>query len=288
MGRISFRQAPLHPRLLTRERRKVVRCALLIAASLFFFSIVEAATLAGHQVQSGGTLDLQFPLNNYFQAYAAQGGNPRPTTGRALLFFPNGFDPARSWPILIITSTTDFGCTSIKDAPWYRDAAMKEGWVVLATDATIQPRTDSLRWRLSILTAGLQMIRNDWPQSAQWPVAFAGFSGGAKRSGILASMLASNRGFKICGLFLAGINSDRVTAGYKDYQPPADFLNTPIWISSGTADQIAPPGAQEDVYYSLKRTGFKQVRLEKFFGGHALKRAEIPRALHWFRQVGKF
>ena len=56
----------------------------------------------------------------------------------------------------------------------------------------------------------------------------------------------------------------------------------------GTTDQIAPPGSQEGVYYSLKRTGFKDVRLEKFFGGHALKSAEIQRALHWFRQLGKF
>jgi predicted esterase len=202
--------------------------------------------------------------------------------------FPKSFDPAKSWPILVVTSTTDFGCTSILDAPWYRDAAMQEGWVVLATDATIRPRADSLQWRLAMLTAALQMIRADWPQSAQWPVAFAGFSGGAKRSGILAAMLAKNRGLKICGLFLAGINSDRVTAANKDYQPPLDFLNTPIWISSGTADQIALPSAQEGVYYSLKRTGFKQVRLEKFFGGHALKSSEVQRALHWFREIEKF
>ncbi len=237
MAQISFRQARLRPRVPTRERHNVAPCALLVAAASFFFSVGDGATLAGHQVQSGGSLDLQFPLSNYFQEYAAQGGNPRPTTGRVLLFFPNGFDPARSWPILIVTSTTDFGCTSIKDAPWYRDAAMKEGWIVLATDATISPRADSLQWRLSILTATLQMIRNDWPQSAQWPVAFAGFSGGAKRSGILAAMLADNRGFKICGMFLAGINSDRVTAARKDYHPteadrfPARATGTILWRS---------------------------------------------------------
>jgi len=65
-------------------------------------------------------------------------------------------------------------------------------------------------------------------------------------------------------------------------------LNVPSWISSGMQDQNAPPGAQEGVYYSLKRTGFKQVRLEKFFGGHALRSGEIQRALHWFREIGKF
>src|SRR5260370_34496539 len=121
------------------------------------------------------------------------------------------FDPARLWPILIVTSTTDFGCTSIRDAPWYRDAAMKEGWIVRATDATISPRADSLQWRLSILTAALQMIRNDWPQSAQWPVAFAGFSGGAKRSGILAPILPDNPAFQAYPMFLAAINPAPLT-----------------------------------------------------------------------------
>ena len=264
------------------------RLLVLLGAAQTIFAPTHAATLAGHQIQPGGTLDFQFPLNNYFQEYAAQGGNPRPPTGRVLLFFPSGFDPARSWPILIVTSTTDLDRTSIMDAPAYRDAAMKEGWIVLATDATIRPRQDSLQWRLSILTAALQMIRSEWRQSAQWPVAFGGFSGGAKRSSILAAMLAGNRGFKICGIFVAGINSDRVTAAYKDYQPPADFLNTPIWISSGNADQIASAGSEENVYYSLKRTGFTQVRLEKFFGGHSLKRTDVQRALHWFRELGKF
>jgi predicted esterase len=38
----------------------------------------------------------------------------------------------------------------------------------------------------------------------------------------------------------------------------------------------------------LKRTGFQQVRLEHFSGGHTLDSAEIQRALHWFRELGKF
>jgi hypothetical protein len=267
------------------RRLSIFACVALLCSP---HQLCFAATLAGQEVRGGATLDIQFPISSDLQAFAAQGGNPRPATGRALLMFPNGFDPAKRWPILVIASTTDVGRTNILDAPWYRDAALKEGWVVFATDATVQPTADSLQWRLAPLTAGLQFVRNNWPQSAQWPIAFAGLSGGAKRAGILAAMLAKNRGLRICGLFLAGINSDRVTAAYKDYQPPADFLNVPIWISSGTSDPIATPGLQEGVYFSLKRTGFKNVRLEKFFGGHTLKTAEIQRALRWFREVGKF
>lgn len=263
-----------------------VFCCLV--ALLAFAKSTDAISLAGHAVQPGGGLDIQFPLSDYFQQYAAQGGNPRPTTGRALLFFPKNFDPARPWPILIITSTTDAGRTSIMDAPAYRDVATGEGWIVFATDATIRAHDDSLQWRLALLTAGLQMMRDNWPQSAQWPVAFAGFSGGAKRSGILATMLAGNRGFRICGIFLAGDNSDRLTPAYKDYHPPAEFLKVPVWLSSGLSDPIAPPSAQEVAYYSMKRTGFQNVRLERFFGAHVLKRTEVKRALQWFRQIGKF
>lgn len=274
-----------------RPLRKIILRAFLVgllAAAQLFASLANSATLAGHQVKGGGRLDIQFPISSNFQEIAAQGGNPRPTAGRALIYFPRGFDPAKSWPILVITSTTDVGRTNILDAPAYRDAAMKEGWIVFATDATIQPNVDSLQWRLVPLTAGLQFLRSSWPQSAQWPVAFAGFSGGAKRAGIVAAMLASNHGLKISGMFLAGINSDRVSAAVKDYHPPADFLKVPIWISSGSTDPIATPGLEEGVYYSLKRTGFTNVRLEKFFGGHALKRSDVQRALHWFREVGRF
>lgn len=275
-----------------RPLRKIILRALLVvgllAAAQSVTSLANSATLAGHQVQGGCTLDIQFPISSNFQEIAAQGGNPRPTTGHALIYFPSGFDPAKSWPILVITSTTDVGRTNILDAPAYRDAAMKEGWIVFATDATIQPNADSLQWRLVPLTAGLQFLRSSWPQSAQWPVAFAGFSGGAKRAGIVAAMLASNHRLKISGMFLAGINSDRVSAAVKDYHPPADFLKVPIWISSGSTDPIATPGLEEGVYYSLKRTGFTNVRLEKFFGGHTLKRTDVQRALHWFREVGRF
>src|SRR6266487_6402672 len=248
----------------------------------------EAATLAGQNVPAGGKCEVQFPISKYYQDYTAGGGNPRPSTGRALLMFPRGFDPARSWPILIVTSTSDFDRTSPMDAPWYQDAAMKEGWIVLATDATIRPRADSPAWRFVILAAALQTIRHDWPQSAQWPVALAGFSGGAKTSGELGAMLAKSGPIRICGFLLIGINSDRLSAAYKNLQPAPGFLSAPVWISSGASDRIAPPASEELVYYSLKRTGFQQVRLEQFSGGHAVKSAEVQRALHWFRDVGKF
>ena len=130
------------------------------------------------------------------------------------------------------------------------------------------------------------MLYKEWRQSAHWPVAFAGFSGGAKRSGFLAAMLASTNEVKVLGFFLAGINDDRISVAYKTYHPPPGFLNIPIWLSSGTSDSIAPSWKVEHVRASLVNTGFKRVRLESFDGGHEVDPSQVQLALRWFRQLG--
>lgn len=160
--------------------------------------------------------------------------------------------------------------------------------MLLASGATVTPRLDSTTWRLAHLAAALQALRRQWPQSARWPVAFAGLSGGAKLAGVIGAELASTNAVKPCGFFLAGINDDRLSVAYKMYHPPADFLNTPIWLSSGMTDPRAPYGAHERVRASLVQTGFKHVRLETFPGGHTVDNAQVQLALRWFREMGKF
>jgi hypothetical protein len=262
----------------------------LVAVLFYCFgaNICKSANLAGQTVRPGATLDIRFPIDKYFQDYAASGGNTRPTTGRALISFPKGFDPARTWPILIIVSTSDYHRTNALDAPFYQDAGLSEGWIVLAADATIVPREDSEAWRVALVGAALQIMHKEWPQSARWPIAFAGLSGGAKRSGFLAAMLASTNPVKICGFFLAGINDDRISVAYKTYHPPPDFLNIPIWLSSGISDPIAPPFKHEHVRALLVNTGFKRVRLESFAGSHEVDPSQVRLALRWFRQLGNF
>jgi hypothetical protein len=255
-------------------------CRLLVVAT-------QGATLAGQPVQGGATLEIRFPVAKPFQDVATQGGNPRPEVGRAVLTFPVGFDPAHNWPIFIVTSTSDFNRTSLMDAAGYRGPALAGGWVLLASDAIIRPRVDSTQWRLAILAAALESIRTEWPQSAKWPVAFGGFSGGAKRSAVLGAMLAKTGAVKTCGFFLSGINEDRLSEAYKNYHPGGDFLGIPIWLSSGQNDNVAKPQDHNLVRTSLERTGFKRVRLEHFSGGHQVKKEEVERALRWFREIAK-
>lgn len=261
---------------------------VLLCSSLGLTTNAFAATIAGKEAKPGPLVEIQFAVSKYFQDMAAQGGNPRPATGRAVLSFPPGFDPARRWPIMIVTSTTDYHRTSPMDAEWYHPPADAEGWVILASDATIKPQHDSTPWRLAMLGAALDAMRKDWPQIRNWPVAFVGMSGGAKRSCLLGAMMAKGRTVNICGFFLSGINDDKMSEAYKTYQPGGDFLNTPIWISGGMDDVIATPSLEGKVAAGMRSTGFKRVRLEHFIGVHQLKRSEVKLALRWFRQLGGF
>ena len=166
---------------------------LLTVAMALILSLESTAAILPQSPGSSGTVDVRFPVPEYYQQYATQDGNPAPSTGRLLLLLPSNFDSQRAWPILIVTATKDPAHTGPSDAPWYRAAAAAEGWIVLATDATVRPRNDSVSWRLALLAAGLDAVHRDWPKSAKWPVAFAGISGGAKCAQWLGAILAQKK-----------------------------------------------------------------------------------------------
>jgi hypothetical protein len=261
---------------------------LLLVAMALILSLESTAAILPQSQGNSGTVDVLFPVPKYYQQYATQEGNPVPTTGRLFLLLPPNFDSRRVCPILIVTATKDRGHTGPSDARWYRAAAAAEGWIVLATDGTVRPRHDSLSWRLALLAAGLEAVHRDWPQSAKWPVVFAGISGGAKGAEWLGAMLAQTHSLNIRGFFLSGINDDRMAEALKACPPTSWFLRLPIWISSGVDDRIATPLQEQEVTASLIHTGFQNVRLSRFRGGHEVDRADLQSALKWFREKGQF
>ena len=261
----------------------MTRTAILGAALWLAAGSVHASSIAGQSIRPGERVNIEFPLAREVQEIAARGGNPRVTSGRATLVFPAGFDPARPWPMLVVTSTSDFNRTSPMDVGFYRAAATAEGWVVVATDGPVRVTTDSAEWRLAMLLGALDALHREWPQSAKWPVAMAGYSGGSKRTGDLAPYLAKAGLIQLCGLFLTGINVDRLSESCRKYQPGAAFLETKIYLSSGVLDKMATPPQHQEVLASLRRAGFRHVRLESFPGEHDVSAAAVRDALRWFR-----
>ncbi|MBA3963292.1 MAG: hypothetical protein H0X40_15515 [Chthoniobacterales bacterium] len=243
-----------------------------------------AARFAGMPIAPGQTVRADVPLSPQEKQYASEGGNIPPAQAIAVIAVPPGFDPKKSWPVLIVFATDDFKHLNRDDLTnIYRTDTLASGWVVLAGDGPEYPRHGTSAWRAGMTLAALEALYRSFPGSSKWPVACAGYSGGAKQAGQL-SPLFYIAGCKLIGLYLTGINVDRLSAGYRDLHPGRGFLHTPVFISVGRDDKVAPPYTQVAVKTSLQRTGFDRVRLETFAGGHAVKRTHLREALAWFQK----
>jgi surfactin synthase thioesterase subunit len=242
---------------------------------------------AGAAFSPGSTVQANVPLSAQEKSYAGQGGNPVPQSAVAMLATPANFDPRKSWPVLVPCSTSDFKRQNKDDlVQFYQRVGLAEGWVLLAGDGPQHARNDTAAWRLAMTLAAIDALHRSFAGSEKWPMACAGFSGGAKGAGSIAPVLARN-GCRITGLYLTGVNQDYVSGGYARSKPGADFLSTPIYVSAGHDDRIATLEQQYDVAGSIKRTGFNRVRIGTFRGDHEVNDAQTSIALRWFRQLQK-
>src|SRR5438309_4413164 len=242
---------------------------------------------AGVPFSPGSTVRANVPLSAEEKSYAGQGGNPVPQSAVAVLATPANFDPIKSWPVLVTCSTSDFKRQNRDDlVDFYRRVGLAEGWVLLAGDGPQHARNDTAGWRGAMTLAAIDAFHHSFAGSEKWPMACAGFSGGAKGAGSIAPLLARS-GCRITGIYLTGVNEDYLSGGYARSQPGTNFLSTPIYVSAGHDDRIARLEQQYDVVGSIKRTGFQRIRIGTFRGGHEVNDAQTSIALRWFRALQK-
>jgi hypothetical protein len=266
------------------SRAARIFCALGLLA--FATSVYPAGlSFAGASLTPGTTVHVSVPLSDLEKSYVAEGGNTVPSYTLATLAVPRGFDPKKAWPVLIVFSSSQNQHPSWFDLMvHYRRIALADGWVLLAGDGPkVPPRLDSSGWRAGHTLAALDALHRSFPGSQKWPLVCAGQSGGAKRATYLAPLLAA-RGYRIAGIFLSGMNEERITEAYHRFNPGRDFLNTPIFLNSGLNDIVATLDQQNSVENSMRRTGFKNIRHTTFPGGHELPPARVQEGLRWLRK----
>jgi hypothetical protein len=272
---------------ISRTRRQIGLLAGLILM-LHAGSVVGAERslkFAGVAFSPGSTVKANVPLSVQEKSLAAQGGNVVPPNAVAMLATPANFDPRKSWPVLVVCSTSDFKRQNRDDlVQFYRTIGLSEGWVLLAGDGPQHARNDTAAWRGAMTLAAMHALHSSFPGSAKWPIACAGFSGGGKGVGYIAPLLARN-GCRVIGIYMTGANEDHLSDGYARIQPGANFLSTPIYISAGQDDRIATVEQQYNVAGSIKRTGFNRLRIGTFRGGHEVNDGQVSVALGWFRQL---
>lgn len=276
----------------SRVRRLFGSNNVLLLGSLILSAVsAEAAQgrfeFAGVPFSPGSTVQANVPLSALEKSYASQGGNAVPPYAVAVLATPSNFDPTKSWPVLIPCSTSDFKRQNRNDLiQFYRRVGLDEGWVLLAGDGPQNPKNDNAAWREAMTLAAIDALHRSFPGSQKWPIACAGFSGGGKGVGYVAPMVA-RYGCRVIGIYMTGANEDHLSDGYARLQPGAAFLNTPIYISAGHDDHIAPVEQQYAVAGSIKRTGFNRMRIATFHGGHEVNDGQTSVALRWFREQAK-
>jgi hypothetical protein len=241
-------------------------------------------TFAGVPLTPGATVEANVPLSDAEKSYVSEGGNAVPSHAVAVLAVPPGFDPKKTWPVMVAFASSEHGHQNAFDLRMiWRHFAFSEGWIALAGDGpTPAPNIDSSGWRAGHTLAALDALNRSFPGSRQWPIVLVGQSGGAKRASYLAPLFAV-AGYRMAGIFLTGINEDRITQGCRQFKPPRDFFNIPIFLSIGDRDRIATPDQQLAVENSMSRTGFTNIRHKTFPGGHEGSQADVLEALRWFR-----
>ena len=250
-------------------------------------AIAGSSTFAGVAFSPGSTVKANVPLSAQEKSLASQGGNVVPPNAIAMLATPSNFDPQKTWPVLVVCSTSDFKRQNRDDlVQFYRTVGLSERWVLLAGDGPQHARSDTAAWRGAMTLAAVDALHRSFSGSEKWPVACAGFSGGGKGVGYIAPLLARN-GCRIAGIYMTGANEDHLSDGYARIQPGGSFLNTPIYISAGHDDRIATVEQQYAVAGSIKRTGFNRMRIGTFRGGHEVNDGQTSVALGWFRELAK-
>lgn len=202
----------------------------------------------------------------------------------AAVYLPADFEPSRNWKVLIVQSTARSsanGTSCTKAVNGYREAADAQGWVVIATDKEDGVAVDPVYHRWEQLASLLDEMERVWPHSQKWPVAGAGFSGGAKYAQLMLCLVLE-RGRQPLGVFCSGCNQEMTSTRWAELKLGKDAKKFPrFFFSNGLNDKVASPAKGAKSASELNAAGFPQTRLETYEGGHQLFREHIPVALEW-------
>lgn len=244
-------------------------------------------TLGGVEVVRGDMITFIAPMPSNAVKALKKEHNTEISEALIGVAVPAGFDPAKPHRVLVVSATSDANSQSIGHARQYMKEALARGWVVMAADPpnAQEPKEQSNMWRWGLIQAGLAEMHRAWSGSRAWPYATAGFSGGAKRSGYIGALLAE-ADYTLIGMFMGGCNQDMASKGLQEYGPKRSaFVRVPVFVSNGTEDKTSTVQHAERVRDSLRATGFKEVRLETYAGGHDPHAPHTGQALAWFEEL---
>ncbi len=267
---------------------------LLRVLVVLLSSLVASTALAAPGLKAGSSNEFNVELPRELREMAGRGQVSPVKHALVAVSVPANFDGSRDWPVLVISSSR--GRTpddpeyhsSRRLSGAYADTAVAAGWIVVAADPAedVSGVEDDIPLRYALNVAALAALELQWPRAGKAPLAFGGFSGGAKNSGWLAAAFA-RQGRSVIGIYAAGINEDTIVSAAQHFKVLTDaYKRIPIFLQSGEKDEIATPADHRRVADELRNAGFRNVRVESFPGPHAVEPELLRTALDWFRELG--
>src|SRR5258708_35781545 len=154
-------------------------------------AIAGSLTFAGVAFSPGSTVKANVPLSAQEKSLAGQGGNAVPPNGVAMLATPSNFDPRKSWPVLVVCSTSDFKRQNRDDlVDFYRRVGLAEGWVLLAGGGPQNAVNDTAAWGAALTSAAIGALPHSFARAEKWTMALGGVSRGARGARLLPPPLA--------------------------------------------------------------------------------------------------
>ena len=252
---------------------------------LLLFPLVASAQtvkLGDIALTPGKATAFDAPLSPALQSEAAKGGNPTVAVAKCAIAVPVNFDPAKSWPVVVVSAADGSPNKALMNA--FVGPATGKGWVVVAADAAEKPQSETTEWCYAMVASAFDLMEKAWPGARKWPIANGGFSGGAKRAAPMAAIMMANN-YTVIGMFMGGCNEDRSTEAVNGFHPGGRYKNVPVYLCGGAQDPIATPTMRQHVKTSIQHNGFTNVRLESYEGGHVLSPPQVAMALDWFNEV---
>lgn len=261
---------------------------MLIRLLALLMSLIATAALAAPGLTAGALNEFDVELPTALRNIAGRGSLSPVTHALITIAVPPRMDLARERPVMVISATSDAGNHSSRRLlRAYAETALASGWVLVAADPaeSVTVEQDDVPLRLALNTAALAVMARQWARGATAPLAFGGFSGGAKYSGWLAAAFAS-QGRTVIGLYLAGINQNTLLDAATQFKVlNTDFKRIPVFLQSGEQDEVATTAEHQDVAAELIRAGFKNVRIVAFPGPHEVEPGPLSTALDWFSEL---
>lgn len=209
-------------------------------------------------------------------------GGVEPTEATMALMLPRDFDPSKRNKVLVVFATDDNGGAHVKALPRFGRIANEAGWLAMAVNGPVLEKNLTPQWHAAMVLAGLRELENRYPGAKGWEFYAGGNSGGAARASMMTGPMLAE-GYAVSGVFMGGAGGERFSTGEGLFPKSRTAMrNLAVFLSHGSEDHLVSEQQSESNAKAIKALGIRNVRRDRYEGGHGMNEDSLRKALEWF------